>query len=235
MCTRVLLEKISYCMLEVMTGVYQLPNSFVNLYLILQPDGLTLIDAGLAKSGPKVALEAIAKLGRTPKDLRRILFTHSDPDHTGGAAELKRISGSSLQTSAHEAGMMAQGKPGRPVKNPVIRLMLGLMVPRIPAQAADMLLEDGQEIPVLGGLRVINTPGHTPGHVSFYSSSQKILFAGDSMRSEKDTLSFGPGPFTWDLEAGIASVRKQAKLEVDLVCCGHGPVVRGPGIVYPYT
>jgi glyoxylase-like metal-dependent hydrolase (beta-lactamase superfamily II) len=221
-------------MLEVANGVYQLPNSFVNLYLILEADGLTLIDAGLAKSGPKVALEAIQKLGRESKDLKRILFTHSDPDHTGGAAELKHISGSSLQASAHEASMMAQGQPGRPPNNAFVKLMVALMVPRVPAQTADVLLEDGQEIPVLGGLRVINTPGHTPGHVSFYSSSQKILFAGDSMRSEKDKLSFGAGPFTWDLNSGIESVRKQAKLEVDLVCCGHGPVMRGPGIVFPH-
>jgi glyoxylase-like metal-dependent hydrolase (beta-lactamase superfamily II) len=222
-------------MLEVANSVYQIPNSFVNLYLILEADGLTLIDAGLAKSGPKVALEAIAKLGREPKDLRRILFTHSDPDHTGGAAELKHISGSSLQASAHESSMMAQGQPGRPANNAFVKLMIGLMVPKIVPQTADVLLEDGQDIPVLGGLRVINTPGHTPGHVSFYSSGQKILFAGDSMRCEKDTLGFGPGPFTWNLEAGIESVRKQAKLEVDLVCCGHGSVVRGPNIVFPHT
>jgi glyoxylase-like metal-dependent hydrolase (beta-lactamase superfamily II) len=220
-------------MLEVANGVYQLPNSFVNLYLILEVDGLTLIDAGLAKSGPKVALEAIAKLGREPKDLKRILFTHSDPDHTGGAAELKQISGSSLQASAHEASMMAQGQPGRPPNNAFVRLVVGMMVPRIPAQTVDVLLEDGQEIPVLGGLRVINTPGHTPGHISFYSSSSKILFAGDSMRCEKDNLSFGAGPFTWNLETGIQSVRKQAQLEVDLVCCGHGSLVRGPRIVFP--
>jgi glyoxylase-like metal-dependent hydrolase (beta-lactamase superfamily II) len=222
-------------MLEVANGVYQLPNSFVNLYLILEADGVTLIDAGLAKSGPKVALEAIQKLGREPKDLKRILFTHSDPDHTGGAAELKHVNGSSLQASAHEASMMAQGQPGRPPNNAFVKLMIGLMVPKIVPQTADVILVDDQEIPVLGGLRVINTPGHTPGHVSFYSSSQKILFAGDSMRSEKDRLSFGPGPFTWNLEAGIQSVQKQAKLEVDLVCCGHGPVVRGPGIVFPHT
>jgi glyoxylase-like metal-dependent hydrolase (beta-lactamase superfamily II) len=215
--------------------VYQIPNSFVNLDLILEADGLTLIDAGLAKSGPKVALEAMAKLGHRSQDLKRILFTHSDRDHTGGAAELKRISGSSLQTSAHEAGMMTQGLAGRPVNNPVIRLMLGLMVPGIPAQAADVLLENGQDIPVLGGLHVISTPGHTPGHVSYDSSSTKILFAGDSMRSEKDSLGFGAGPFTWNLEAGIESVRQQAELEVELVCCGHGPVVHGPGIVFPYT
>jgi glyoxylase-like metal-dependent hydrolase (beta-lactamase superfamily II) len=222
-------------MLEVANGVYQIPNSFVNLYLILEADGLTLIDAGLAKSGPKVALEAIQKLGREPKDLKRILFTHSDPDHTGGAAELKQISGSSLQASPHEASMMAQGQPGRPANNAFVRLMVGLMMPRITPQAADVTLEDGQETPVLGGLRVINTPGHTPGHVSFYSSSQKILFAGDSMRSANGKLNFGVGPFTWDLETGIESVRQQAKLKVDLVCCGHGPVVRGPEIVFPYT
>jgi glyoxylase-like metal-dependent hydrolase (beta-lactamase superfamily II) len=153
-------------MLEVANGVYQILNSLVNMYLIVEADGLTLIDAGLATSEPKVALGAIAKLGHQPQDLKRILLTHSDPDHTGGAAELKHISGSSLQASTHEASMMVQGQPGRPPNNAFVRLMVGLMVPRIPAQNADVILKDDQGIPVLGGLRVINTPGHTPGHVS---------------------------------------------------------------------
>jgi glyoxylase-like metal-dependent hydrolase (beta-lactamase superfamily II) len=222
-------------MLEVIAGVYQIPNSFVNLYLIVENDGLTLIDAGIARSGPKVALEAIQKLGHQPKDLQRILFTHSDPDHTGGAAELKRITGANLLASPHEAKMMAQGLAGRPVKNPIVRTMLGLMMPRIAAQTADATLEDGQELPVLGGLRMIPSPGHTPGHLSFYSASNNILFAGDSLMSRNGKLSFMDGPFTWDLKRGIESVHTQAKLGVNVVCCGHGPVVRGPNIVFPHA
>ena len=71
---------------EVIHGVYQLPNSFVNLYLILEQHGLTLIDTGLQKSGAAVVLAALAQLGRQPSDLKRILITHADPDHIGSVA-----------------------------------------------------------------------------------------------------------------------------------------------------
>jgi glyoxylase-like metal-dependent hydrolase (beta-lactamase superfamily II) len=224
-------------MLEVVPGVLQLANSFVNLYLIVEPNGLTLIDTGIARSGPKVVLEAIQRSGHQIGQLRQVLFTHSDRDHTGGAAELKQhtTTDAKFLASPHEANMMAQGLEGRPVKNPFVRTMLGLMMPKIVPQPVDGTLEAGQVLPVLGGLRVISTPGHTPGHVSFYLEQQKILFAGDSMRAENGKLSFGAGPFTWNLETGIASVCTQAKLEPEIVCCGHGPVVRGPGIVFPHS
>ncbi len=220
--------------MEIMPGIHQLKNSFVNLYLIVEDDGLTLIDAGVARSGPKRALETIQQLGRKPGDLKRVLITHSDPDHTGGAAELKRVTGAMILASQHEADAMAKGKPGRPANNPVIGFMMDLMM-KIPAQKVDDTLRNAQILPVLGGLQVIATPGHTPGHLSYYAPSRRILFAGDSLIATGGKLNFGPGPFTWNLERGQESVRTQAKLDVDAVCCGHGPVVRGPGIQFPFS
>ena len=61
--------------------IRQLSNQFVNLYLIEEPEGLTLVDAGIAKSGPKLVLRTIAELGKHPTELRSILITHADPDH----------------------------------------------------------------------------------------------------------------------------------------------------------
>jgi glyoxylase-like metal-dependent hydrolase (beta-lactamase superfamily II) len=220
--------------MEILPGIHQIKNSFVNLYLILEDDGLTLIDAGLGRSGPKLVLEMIGTLGRAPGDLKRILITHSDPDHTGGAAELKRVTGASILASQHEGDAMAKGEPGRFPSNPIIRLITGLML-KIPPQRADGALIDGQVLPVLGGLRAIATPGHTPGHLSYYAPQRQILFAGDSMNAMGHKLGFGGGPFTWDLERGKDSVRAQSKLEVDAVCCGHGNVLRGPGILFPFS
>ena len=85
---------------------HRLSNAFVNLYLIEEPNetnGLTLIDAGLAKSATQLVLRKIAELGRQPNDLKRILITHADADHYGSAAELKAITGARLYASAAEA------------------------------------------------------------------------------------------------------------------------------------
>lgn len=86
----------------------QIENTFVNLWLIVEPDGLTLIDTGLARSGPRKVLAEIAATGRQPADLKRILITHTDPDHTGGAAELKRLTGARVYARsliAHAPGL----------------------------------------------------------------------------------------------------------------------------------
>ena len=221
--------------MEILPGIHQLKNSFVNLYLIVEDDGLTLIDTGVGRSGPKLVLETIAALGRKPGDLKRILITHSDPDHTGGAAALKKATGASILASQIEADAMGKGRASRPPNGAVIRLMIDLMMPKITPQQTDGIIADGQVLPVLGGLNVISTPGHTPDHVSFYAPSKRVLFAGDSMMANGGKLSFGAGPFTWNLERGKESIQTESKLELDAVCCGHGSVVRSPEIQFPFS
>ena len=221
--------------MEILPGIHQLKNTFVNLYLIVEDDGLTLIDAGVGRSGPKLALETIHNLGHKPNDLKRILITHSDPDHTGGAAELKRATGATVLASQPEADAMARGQASRSPKGALIGLMINLIIPKITPQQADGLLEDAQILPVLGGLHVISTPGHTPGHVSFYAPSRRVLFAGDSMMAMGGKLAFRDGPFTWSMAQGKESVQAESRLELDAVCCGHGSVVRGPKIQFPFS
>ena len=171
-------------MREVITGVYQLPDNFVNLYLILEPNGVTLIDTGLQKSGAVVVLSALESLGQRATDLKRILITHADPDHIGSGAALKTASGATVMIGRGDAPAMANGVASRPINNAIVKFVFGLMMPKsVPVQIADVQLEDGAVIPeVLGGLQVVLSPGHTAGHVAFYSPRDRILFAGDSLR-----------------------------------------------------
>jgi glyoxylase-like metal-dependent hydrolase (beta-lactamase superfamily II) len=89
----------------------------------------------------------------------------------------------------------------------------------------DEILTDGQVLPVLGGLRVVETSGHTPGHISLFSPKLSVLFPGDSMVSDDKGLQGSRPAVTWDRAKADDSVRKQAALGASIVCPGHGPVV----------
>ena len=217
--------------------IRRLNNNFVNLYLINDPDGLTVIDTGLARSGPKLVLKAIADMGRRPADLKRILITHADPDHTGGAAELKaktgaRIYASKIEAEAIEAGTTSREVQGGAFMKAVFSVMGKVMMPLAPAHVDEIIMH-GQVLPVLGGLQVIATPGHTPGHVSFYAPAHHILIAGDSMNASSGSLKFEPAPVHWSYEKGCESVKVEAGLNARVVCCGHGHVIEGAPVAFP--
>lgn len=213
--------------MEILPNVHLIPGVVANPYLIIDPDGLTLIDAGLSRGGKKI-LAYIAGLGRAPADLRRIVITHADADHTGGLAALKAASGAQVYASPVEAEAIAAGGSSRELKLSGLRRLLfkvaDLVYKPRPVRV-DELVSDGQELPVLGGLRVVATPGHTPGHISLFAPSAGVLFGGDSMVSENGVLRPSRGFNTWDEDRALESVQLQAALGARIVCVGHGPVV----------
>lgn len=217
-------------MIEVIPSVYQLSNRFVNLYLIVEPEALTLIDAGIAGSAVKLVLHAIAQVNRRPEDLRRILITHADADHYGGANELRRATGARVYASAQEAVAMVRGTMSREFRgNVLVRglfSLFGRLMPMSPTPV-DEILTPGQVLPILGGLNVVASPGHTPDHISLYAPAHRLLFAGDSLNAMGGKLHFVDGPVTWNYERGLQSVREQAALGAEIIAAGHGPVIRG--------
>ena len=214
--------------MEILPNVHIIPNAVSNQYLLIDPDGLTLIDAGMPGSHRK-ALSYLAGLGYKPEDLKRILITHADFDHIGGLAALKAATGAHIFASPVEAQAMAEGHASRPLnpRNRITKWFFDLsarLFKPAPVQA-DELLSDGQILPVLGGLRVIETPGHTPGHLSFFAPSAGVLFCGDSIVSEETGLRGSRGANNWDQVKSDESVQKQAALGARILCSGHGPVV----------
>jgi len=169
-------------------------------------------------------------LGFTPAGLKRIIITHADMDHVGGPAALKAASRARLLTSKVEAEGIAAGRPTRPLntRNALMQLFFALLTRLVKTGgvSVDEILSDGQVLPVLGGLQVIETIGHTPGHLSLFSPSTGILFSGDSIVSDKDGLYSSREAVTWDRAKADASTRRQAALAPQIVCPGHRPVVR---------
>jgi glyoxylase-like metal-dependent hydrolase (beta-lactamase superfamily II) len=134
---------------------------------------------------------------------------------------------------------MAQGQSSRPLdrnrNNTLQRLLIAFfsrIVKTTPIQV-DENLEEGQTLPILGGLRVVETSGHSPNHLSFFAPSVRVLFCGDSMRSDEDGLRVSKSRNNWDQGWAKASGRKQAGLGAQIVCPGHGPVVRDAGGRFP--
>ncbi len=213
--------------MEIAPNVHCIAGRIVNCYLIVDADGLALIDAGLPGDAKKI-LAYIASMGKTPADLRRIIITHADGDHVGGVAALKAASGATVYASAPEAQAMAAGRASRKLKpTGVFKFILPLTARlfQAPVAQADEILSDGQTLPVLGGLRVVFTPGHTPGHVSLFASSAGILFVGDSLVASNGALRGSRGMNTWDQVQADLAVKKQAALGALLVCPGHGAVI----------
>jgi glyoxylase-like metal-dependent hydrolase (beta-lactamase superfamily II) len=104
--------------------------------------------------------------------------------------------------------------------------------PKLEPVGADHEVDDGDELPIAGGLRVIYTPGHTAGHVSYlWSQHGGVLFAGDAAghvfgRLAPPVGAIG-GSFTEDAAQAKESFRNLAALEFDIACFGHGGVIKG--------
>lgn len=222
--------------MEIIPNVHLIPNIIANPYLLIDSEGLTLIDAGMPGSQKKI-LRYMDGLGYKAQDLKRILITHADFDHVGGLAALKAASGARVFASPVEAQAVAEGHASRPLKprSRIARLLFDLsarMFKPTPVQV-DELIVDGQVFPVLGGLRVVETSGHTPGHISFFAPAYGILFCGDSIVPEESGLRGSRGANNWDQAHSDESVRKQAALGATIVCSGHGPVVMDAAGKFP--
>jgi glyoxylase-like metal-dependent hydrolase (beta-lactamase superfamily II) len=212
---------------QIIEHVHHVPDVRCNTYLIVEDEGLTLIDAGLPGSARKI-LGFISSLGLNPQHLKRILITHSDWDHVGSLQPLQKASGARIFASKMEAEALAQGRSSRsialPASTPFLRRLKRFFF-RAPRIRVDEILADGQVLPILGGLQVIDTAGHCPGHISFFAASKGLLFCGDSMVTEDDRILGSRPVFTWDAAMAHAAVKKQAALGARILCSGHGPVI----------
>ena len=213
--------------MKILDSLFVVPDVVANTYVIVDPDGLTLIDTG-APFFQKKILKYLGELGRSPAEVKRIILTHSDLDHVGGLNRLKEATGARTYASRIEAQAIAAGRSSRRLvlpESPGQRFLFNLMFPlfRTKPFQVDEIVADGQVLPVLGGLRVLDTPGHAPGHISLYAPAAGVLFCGDSLRiSEHRTVLTRLDKMEDPAKAG-ESIRRLAGLGARILCAGHGP------------
>ena len=205
---------------KIADGVYMLSclfRDYINAYVI----GDVLVDAGLSFS-----IERLRKLlGET--QLRAHLVSHAHPDHQGGSSAICQALKLPLWCGSNDADAIESGKVSMclPSRWGIGRLSSLIAGPGHPV--ARRLCEGD----CVSTFRVIETPGHSPGHISLFRESDRFLIAGDVL-GNINLLTGGaricepPKLFTPNRALNIESARKLAQLSPRTICFGHGPPLR---------
>lgn len=213
------------------TDVLRIDTGSVNCYLCRDPDGYTLIDAGMPGKADLI-FGRLAEFGGQPSDLTRIVITHADMDHAGSAAAVQARSGATVYAGPASAELLTTGRSPRHMPA-VVQFLMDRFV-RYPAVARSHIrvIGEGDELPVLGGLRVLATPGHTLDHHALYSPSAGICFAGDALNTRDGRLQRTPPRISADQAAADRSAARLLALSPAVIACGHGaPLIDDPAAV----
>jgi glyoxylase-like metal-dependent hydrolase (beta-lactamase superfamily II) len=197
----------------------------VNCFLVREEDGLTLVDTNIP--GHARSILQAAELVGAP--VLRILLTHAHFDHVGSVDALSALlPKAELMAGAREARLLAGDSsldPGEHGKK-----LLGFK--RVRARPV-RLLYDGDQI---GSLRVVETPGHTPGHISLIDCRDNSLVAGDAYVTQTGVVAAGtfhiffppPALFSWNGELSSRSAAKLWHFRPTRLAVGHGPTIVEP-------
>jgi glyoxylase-like metal-dependent hydrolase (beta-lactamase superfamily II) len=191
-----------------------------NVFLLID-DNLSIVDTGF-KGRYRQILKQVRNLGYTPSDIARIIITHHHADHVGSLAVLKEITGAKIVAHPADApyidGRLPQPvKPGWVSRTPSPLRQQWATTP----VAVDILVNEGDELPILGGIKILHTPGHTLGSICLFLQEERLVIVGDVL-ANRFGLGLPAKSFTSDMAQEINSIKRVASLDIDIICFGHG-------------
>lgn len=201
--------------------------------LLWDDDALVLVDAGFPGQYDLIK-EACEQAGFATNKLTHIIITHQDIDHIGSlpifveravapiivmADELEKpfIQGERrlLKFSDEMIGRLDHlpTEVGAPLKR---------LIANLPKAGVQEILKDGQTLSFGGGIQIIATPGHTPGHMSIYHQATKTLIAGDALVVHNGELHCSAPESTLDMPQAYTSIKRLTAYDIERVICYHG-------------
>lgn len=198
----------------------------MNCFLVREDDGFTLVDALMSGSAESI-VGAASQLGAP---IRRILLTHAHIDHVGSLDKLHELLPDAEVAISTRDARFLKGDMSLDPNEPQDKLRGGYT----PCKTEPTrLLNAGDKV---GSLEVIATPGHTPGHISFFDHRDKTLIAGDAFTTLAGISTGGvfrllfplPAMATWHREITTRSAEALIKLQPSQLAVGHGPILVNP-------
>lgn len=205
---------------QVTPSVHAIELLRVKAHAVIEGDDVSLVDSGYAGSLPRIE-RALGEHRRSVDHVRRVVCTHGHPDHAGGARALADL-GVEVLIHPADATNLEIGL-GDALRNPSRGRFFAAMTPPLPNFTP---IGDGDVLPILGGLQVIHTPGHTPGSVCLYAREHGLLFVGDTLQRRFGRVSFASGLYSDDPAAARSSVQRLADLDVETIVFSHYPPLR---------
>ena len=213
-------------------------KSIIHPAAIRDESGIILFDAGYPDQADDIE-QALAEMGGTVAVITAIVLSHHDHDHIGSLAELKRRNPKIRVLSSEKEADYISGKKQS------LRLLQALEYNKsLSGEEKEFgerfarYLETVEHCPVddvvqdmdyiCGGVKVIETPGHTPGHISLLLEDEKLLLAGDALAIEDGRLAKANPKFTLDKKEALRSVKKIKNLHLERISCYHGNMYTGP-------
>jgi glyoxylase-like metal-dependent hydrolase (beta-lactamase superfamily II) len=170
----------------------------VAAYILVRNREAAIVDLGLAGSEPAIE-KGLRAAGAGWGSVKHIVLTHLHDDHVGGLTEIAPLTRATIHAGAGDLASIISPRELKP-------------------------LAEGDDV---FGMRIVETPGHTLGHISVFEPATGILVAGDALRTTSGLDGSDP-QYTADSAQATASVRKLAAMDIKAILPGHGePLTAG--------
>lgn len=199
----------------------QVRTRFVCFYVLRDEEGLYLIDTGFV-GGRRALTQALEKYGWEDLPIIGILLTHGHLDHILNVRKLAEETGAWVAGSQRDLAHF-EGRASYFGVSKVTGILEGMAKKAFAFQSftPDRFLQEGETLQIWSGLEVIALPGHTKGHVGFYSASRRLIFCGDLFASMERFSHLPPLFFNEDSAQNVGSIERVLALELNGACPNH--------------